>query len=68
MYYDDNFGCWTGMDPNDPDYEDNIAFYNRVQEESIWKECSRCFNQVKLRPDYGICNSCCELEERGYQF
>ena len=67
-FYDDNFGHWEGMTPDDPDYESNIAFYNQVQRDSIWKICSRCDKKVKLRKDYAICNSCCELEEKGFQY
>ena len=59
-YYDDNFGWWEDMDD-----EDAIDFYHRVQAESVWKTCEGCGKRVKLRPDYGICNSCATILERG---
>mgnify|MGYP003152212921 CR=1 FL=1 len=68
MYHDDNFGEWEGMEPGHPDYEDNVAFYRQVQDESVEKECSDCGHTVMLRPDYCRCNSCCERIERGYQY
>jgi hypothetical protein len=58
-YYDDNFGHWDGMD--DPEMVD---FYYQVQKESVWKTCKQCGRKVKLRPDYVICNSCAEYNER----
>jgi hypothetical protein len=62
-YYDDNFGHWSDMD--DPD---NQEFYRKVQKESVWKECQKCGRRVKLRPEYGICNSCADAMERGMDF
>ena len=62
-YYDDNFGHWEDMD--DPDMQE---FYHRVQRESVWKTCKRCERRVKLRPDYGICNSCADAMERGMDY
>ena len=59
-YYDDNFGFWEDMD--DPDM---VEFYDQVQRESVWKTCQRCGREVKLRPDYGICNRCADALERG---
>ena len=58
-YYDDNFGHWDGMD--DPDMVD---FYHQVQKSSVWKTCRQCERKVKLRPDYDLCNSCAEHNER----
>ena len=60
-YYDDNFGHWN-MEDDDPD---KVDFYHQVQKESVWKKCQGCGRKVKLRPSYGICNSCCEKLERG---
>ncbi len=60
-YYDDNFGHWDDMD--DPDRQE---FYQQVQKESVWKKCQSCRRRVKLRPSYGICNSCAEKQERGW--
>lgn len=58
-YYDDNFGHWDGMD--DPDMRD---FYHKVQKESVWKICRQCNRKVKLRPDYDLCNSCADFNEK----
>jgi len=60
-YYDDNFGCWDGMD--DPDTMD---FYNQVQNESVEKTCSICGFTVWLRPNYDKCDSCCTKIENGW--
>lgn len=62
-YYDDNYGHWEGMD--DPDMRD---FYRKVQKESVWKKCEKCGRRVKLRKDYGTCNSCAEKMEKGWDF
>jgi hypothetical protein len=59
-YYDDNFGHWEDM--NDPDMVD---FYHQVQRESVLKTCKRCGREVRLRPDYSICNSCADMIEMG---
>ena len=60
-FYDDNFGHWQDMD--DPDVRE---FYDQVQKESVWKNCTRCGRRVKLRPSYAICNSCADaMEHRG---
>ena len=59
MYYDDNFGEYDIQD------EEDIEFYHRVQNESVEKVCECCGRTVRLRPDYGICNSCAEILERG---
>ena len=60
-YYDDNFGCWDGMD--DPDTMD---FYNQVQNESVEKTCSICGFTALLRPHYDKCDSCCTKIENGW--
>ena len=59
-YYDDNYGHWEGMD--DPDMQE---FYQETQRNSIRKKCHGCGRMVKIRRDYGYCNSCCEKLERG---
>lgn len=59
-YYDDNFGHYEIED------EDDVRFYHKVQKESVWKTCGGCGRRVKLRRDYGICNSCADKMERGY--
>ena len=60
-YYDDNFGCWDGMD--DPD---TVDFYNQVQSESVEKTCSICGFTALLRPHYDKCDSCCTKIENGW--
>ena len=59
LYADDNFGTWEMED------EDDFEFYEHVQSESVWKTCDACQRRVKLRPDYGTCNRCMEVLERG---
>ena len=61
-YYDDNFGRW------DMDDEESVAFYNRVQRESVLKICKDCGQEVRLLPQYAICDSCAVKRERGYQW
>jgi len=58
-YVDDNFGTWDMED------EDDLDFYNQVQEESVEKRCEGCGRTVRLRPDYYICSSCADTLERG---
>ena len=64
-HYDDNFGHWDGMDPDHPDYEDNLRFYKQVQAESVEKICQGCERTVRLREEYGFCNSCADKIEQG---
>lgn len=59
LYYDDNFGEYDIQD------EEDIDFYHRVQQESVEKTCEYCGRTVKLRPDYGVCNSCATILENG---
>ncbi len=59
-YYDDNFGCWEGIE--DPDMLD---FYHEVQQQSVEKKCGGCGQTVRLRPDYVYCHSCTTVLERG---
>lgn len=61
-FYDDNYGWYEIED------QDDIDFYKQVQRESVWKKCGSCGRRVKLRPDYGICNSCAERAERGMEY
>jgi hypothetical protein len=60
-YYDDNYGHWD-MD-DDPDM---VEYYHQVQRESVWKECHGCGRRVKIKKEYGYCNSCADKIERGY--
>lgn len=61
-YHDDNFGCYEIDGPED------VEFYHQVQKESRRKKCLGCGRMVKLRPDYGYCNSCADQRERGGDF
>lgn len=58
-YADDNFGNW------EIETDEDLEHYRAVCAESVWKKCDACGNQVKLKPDYGICDSCCRILERG---
>jgi hypothetical protein len=58
-YYDDNFGCY------DIQSEEDIEFYREMQRISVRKKCQGCGRMVKIKPDYGYCNSCCERIEQG---
>ena len=59
-YYDDNFGHY------DIESEEDIEFYHQVQQESVWKRCEGCLNLRRLRPHYGLCNSCATNLECGW--
>lgn len=59
-YYDDNFGRY------EIESEEDIEFYHQVQRESVRKKCQGCGRTVKLRPDYGYCNSCADKIEHGW--
>jgi hypothetical protein len=61
-YVDDNFGTY------DIDSQEDVDFYFEVQRESVLKTCDGCGRKVKLRPEYGYCNSCADKRERGYDF
>jgi rRNA maturation endonuclease Nob1 len=58
-YYDDNFGHY------DIESQDDIDWYHKVQRESVEKVCEGCGRTVRLRPQYGICDSCADRLERG---
>jgi hypothetical protein len=59
-HYDDNFGHWDIRDEYD------LEWYRQVQRESVWKKCQGCGRRVKLRPDYGYCDTCATKREHGY--
>lgn len=65
-YYDDNFGMWEGMEPDNPDYEDNYRFYKQVQRTNVTKKCQGCGRMVRIQPHYAYCNSCADKREKGY--
>ena len=58
-YCDDNFGFY------DIQSEEDIEFYHEMQRRSVRKKCGGCGRMVKIKPDYWLCNSCCEKLERG---
>jgi hypothetical protein len=58
-YYDDNFGHY------EIESEEDVGFYHQMQAASVWKKCADCGRKVKIKPDYAICNSCADRQERG---
>jgi rRNA maturation endonuclease Nob1 len=61
-YYDDNYGWYDIQD------EEDIAFYHRTQAQSVEKKCQGCGRTVRIKPEYGYCNSCADKIERGIDF
>jgi rRNA maturation endonuclease Nob1 len=61
-YYDDNYGHY------EIESEEDIEFYHRTQRQSILKKCSGCGRMVKIKPEYGYCNSCADKIEQGWDF
>ena len=57
-YYDDNFGCWEGMED-----EEMVDFYFQVQRTNVEKVCRCCGRTVMLRPEYDLCGSCADMGE-----
>lgn len=62
-YYDDNYGNWDDMD--DPDMVD---FYHQTQRQSVSKKCKGCGRMVRIKPEYGYCDSCATKREQGWDF
>ena len=58
-YYDDNYGWYDIQD------QDDIDFYHATQRASVRKKCQGCGRMVKIKPEYGYCNSCAERLECG---
>lgn len=58
-YYDDNFGHY------EIESQEDIDFYFEMQRQSVLKKCEGCGRKVRLKPDYGYCNSCATILERG---
>lgn len=67
-FYDDNFGHWDMGSDGDSDAGERIAFYHKVQRESVMKKCEQCGRMVRLRPDYAICGRCADAIERGMDY
>lgn len=65
-YYDDNFGRWEGMEPGDPDREDNLKFYKELQRTNVRKKCKGCGRMVMIQPHYAYCNTCATKLEQGH--
>jgi hypothetical protein len=61
-FYDDNYGHYEIED------QDDVDFYLETQKRSVRKKCQGCGRMVKIRPDYGYCNSCADKRERGVDF
>lgn len=64
IFWDQNFGTWD-MGETADDREENVRFYKQVQKESVWKRCKGCNRRVKIRPEYGYCNTCADAREKG---
>jgi rRNA maturation endonuclease Nob1 len=61
-YFDDNYGHYN------IENEEDVEFYHQTQARSVRKKCSGCGRMVKIKPEYGYCNSCADKIERGGDF
>ena len=59
-YYDSNYGHYDMEDG-----QDAVDFYHEVQSRSEWKTCQGCGDEVKLLPQYNICDTCATKLENG---
>jgi hypothetical protein len=57
--YEDNFGFW------DIDGQEEQAFFDDVQRQSVKKTCDRCDRPVRLMPSKILCASCVTALECG---
>jgi hypothetical protein len=57
--YDDNFGFW------DIDGQEERAFFEHVQRQSVPAICRRCERPVRLMPAKTLCASCVSALETG---
>jgi hypothetical protein len=57
--YDDSFGFW------DIDGQEEQAFFEYVQRQSVQKACDRCERRVRLMPPKTLCASCVAALECG---
>jgi hypothetical protein len=57
--YDDNFGFW------DIDGQEEQAFFEYIQSQSVQKTCDRCDRPVRLMPSKTLCASCVTALECG---
>ena len=58
-FSDDNFGTYEIFD------DDDVEWYNRVQEASILKICIGCHQEVYILPQYAYCDYCATRLEHG---
>jgi len=61
-YYDDNYGHY------EIESDDDVDFYFQTQAQSVKKKCAGCNRMVRIKPEYGYCNSCADRRERGGDF
>lgn len=61
VYCDDNFGTYEPSDDPEADQE----FYDYMQRNSVDKVCEGCQRTVRIKFDYGYCNSCATKREQG---
>jgi hypothetical protein len=57
--YEDNFGFW------DIDGQEEQAFFDHVQRESLPRTCDRCEQRVRLLASKTLCASCVTALECG---
>jgi hypothetical protein len=57
--YEDNFGFWA------IDGQEEQAFFEYVQRQSVEKACDRCERRVRLMPPKTLCASCVAALECG---
>jgi hypothetical protein len=57
--YEDNFGFW------DIDGQEEQAFFEYVQRQSVKKTCDRCERPARLMPSKTLCASCVTALECG---
>jgi len=57
--YDDNFGFW------DIDGQEEQAFFEHVQRQSVEQICDRCERPARLMPSKTLCASCVAALECG---
>jgi hypothetical protein len=57
--YDDNFGFW------EVDGQEEQAFFEHVQRQSVQRTCDRCDRTVRLIPSKTLCASCVAALECG---
>jgi|TARA_R110002051_G_scaffold19567_4_gene54398 hypothetical protein len=66
-YFDDNYGDWDEPD-SEEDRIEMLKFRKQVKQDSVYKICSLCDQEVFLRKEYDKCNSCMEKLERGMEW